>query len=90
MDYPQRETAMTERGIIARGVGIQYRRYEDEWNAMAICSVCDRDAKQTGGFTWYAVDCRNGGPVFCDDCRAREAVIKDSLHTALDLSERGK
>jgi hypothetical protein len=43
------------------------------FNAMALCTGCDKDATQTR-ITYYVLDALNGGPYRCDECRTKQTL----------------
>jgi hypothetical protein len=43
-----------------------------EFNEMALCTRCNKDATKTR-ITYYCVDAVNGGPYLCDECRTKGA-----------------
>lgn len=45
------------------------RTVPSQFNQMAVCRRCDRDALETR-ISFYCVDAINGGPHLCDECRS--------------------
>lgn len=53
----------------------KFRAVKGQFNPMAVCSQCDRDATQTR-MSRYCIDAIADKPFRCDECRASDNMMR--------------
>ncbi len=53
-------------------VAITYRTVPGQWNQMAVCSACSRDASEVR-MSWFVQYAIEQTPLLCDDCKLFDA-----------------